>query len=142
MTAPRPAGSPARAWTATLAFFGDAAAVALFIGLGRRTHDTSGFAGYLTAVRPFLTALIVVWLALFVWQRYIARGGPDVDRVLRVFPAGLLVWSVTAAGGLALRAAGGGGLSGGFPYVTFGVLGVLLLGWRAAVALLRRRNSR
>ncbi len=143
---------PRRSWAATLTFLADAGAVALFIALGRRTHEESGLSGYADALRPFLMALLVVWLGVFLWQAFaMARTKDSTDalawreraarRLMAIWPTGVLVWVVTAAGGLALRAAGGGGLSGGFPYVTFGVLGALMLGWRLVAILIRRRRA-
>lgn len=143
---------PRRSWTATLAFLADAAAVALFVAAGRRTHEASGFSGFLDTLRPFLIALLIVWLGVFVWQAIaMARAAESTDaldwraraarRLVGLWPTGVLVWLVTAGGGLGLRAAGGGGLAGGFPYVTIGVLGMLLLGWRVVAMVVRRRRA-
>src|SRR5699024_12239864 len=60
------APAPRRSWTATFAFLADAGAVALFVAAGRRTHEESGLAGFSEALRPFLIALLVVWLVGFV----------------------------------------------------------------------------
>lgn len=144
------APAPRRSWKASLAFLADAGAVALFVALGRRTHEETGLAGYTQALRPFLIALLIVWLGVFIWQAFtMTRAAEPTDaldwraraasRLISLWPIGVIVWIVTAGGGLALRGAGGGGLSGGFPYVTFAVLGVLMLGWRLLVLLLRRR---
>lgn len=140
-----------RPWAASLSFLADAGAVALFVAAGRRTHEEAGLSGYLEALRPFLTALVIVWVAVFVWQAIAMSRAAEpsgaldwraraASRLISLWPTGVTVWIVTAGGGLALRAAGGGGLAGGFPYVTFAVLGALLLGWRLAVALIRRRR--
>jgi len=146
------APAPRRSWTASLAFLADAGAVALFVAAGRRTHEGSGLAGFSEALRPFLIALLVVWLGVFVWQAItMTRAAESTDaldwrgraarRLVSLWPTGVIVWIVTAGGGLALRGLGGGGLSGGFPYVTFAVLGALLLGWRLIAFLVRRRRG-
>lgn len=143
--------APRRRGVASLSFVADLAAVSVFVALGRRTHQQAGLAGFMGTLRPFLLALLIAWIAVFVRQAlavsrssepaaaldWRARGA---SRLLSLWPTGVFVWLVTAGGGLALRGLGGGGLSGGFPYVTAAVLGGLLLGWRLVVLLIRRRS--
>ncbi|MBZ2196238.1 DUF3054 domain-containing protein [Occultella gossypii] len=110
----------------------DVVAVLVFALAGRRTHHDDGvFAGLLGTAWPFGVALIVGWAIARAWRS-----------PLRLWPTGLIVWAVTVAGGLGLRALTGGGVSGAFPVVTAGVLAVLLIGWRAVATLLGRRPAR
>ncbi|WP_245867082.1 DUF3054 domain-containing protein [Serinibacter salmoneus] len=106
----------------------DTLAVLLFVLIGRDTHHDSGvLAGLLGTAWPFLLAATLGWAVTRAWRA-----------PARVWPTGVIVWAVTVLGGLALRGVTGGGLSGGFPLVTAIALAVLLLGWRAIVALATR----
>ena len=106
----------------------DLAAVLLFALVGMLTHDS---AGYLGIVWPFLVGLVVAWLIPAV------RAMP-----LLVWPSGVMIWGLTAGIGLALRAAVGDGLSGAFPWVTLGVLALLIIGWRVVLEVIERRRER
>ena len=53
-----------------------------------------------------------------------------------------MIWLFTVIIGLALRAVSGGGISGAFPWVTLGVLGLLLVGWRVIPEVVERRRER
>jgi hypothetical protein len=107
----------------------DVVAVLVFALAGRRTHHDDGvFAGLLGTAWPFGVALILGWAIARAWRS-----------PLRVWPIGVIVWGVTVAGGLGLRALTGAGVSGAFPLVTAVVLAVFLLGWRAVAVLLGRR---
>lgn len=145
----RPSTRPSeRRGFATFGMVADLASVSVFIALGRRTHAETGLAGYLDAARPFITALVVAWAIMMFWYA-MRRGQPDsrthASSALRgnraisgLWPAGVLVWVITAGGGLAVRASMGGGVTGGFPYVTFAVLGAFMLGWRVIAHFARR----
>jgi hypothetical protein len=52
------------------------------------------------------------------------------------------VWPTTTVVGMVLRVVGGQGTAVSFVVVTVVVLGAFLLGWRALVALGRRRRAR
>ncbi|UFU04028.1 DUF3054 domain-containing protein [Ruania suaedae] len=107
-------GVPSPAWSAGA----DVVAVLVFAIAGRGTHhDAAVITGALGTAWPFLAALIVGWVLAQAWRRPV-----------RPWPTGVVVWLVTAAGGLALRGLTGGGLSGAFPLVALVTLGVLLLG--------------
>lgn len=105
----------------------DAALVTLFVFLGQRTHDSAGLG---QSVAPFLVALLISWAITY--RQHIAD----------LWPTGVIVWVITAGGGLAIRAVTGGGVSGGFPYVTFGVLAGFLLGWRLLALPIRRARQK
>lgn len=112
--------------------FIDLVLVLVFVWLGRITHDSGGFTGYLGAAYPFVIALTAAWV-LLLWLTL----HPPTD----IWPAGLGIWFVTAAGGLGIRLFGGGTVTGGFPWVTFGVLFAFLIGWRLIFWLARRRTG-
>jgi uncharacterized membrane protein (GlpM family) len=110
----------------------DAAAVVLFVAVGRRSHDEGGNAAVeaLKVAAPFLIALVVGWLASRAWRR------PDH------LVTGVVVWIVTVALGLVLRRlVFDRGTATAFVIVATITLGVLLLGWRAVANRLKRRRG-
>lgn len=125
-----PAVRSAGPWIAGAA---DILLIVLFAALGRRTHESGmDLGGLLLTALPFLAA----WAVATALTR--PRG-----TWARVWPAGVVVWLVTVAGGLALRVALGDTAALSFQLVTVGVLGVFLLGRRAITALfLRWRRGR
>lgn len=131
---PRPTPSQHQSVALPVAIALDVVAVVVFIALGRKTHAETGLAGFLTTVWPFLAALGLGWIgvgAAHTWAGWVAT---------RVWPAGVVVWLTTTGAGLGIRALAGGGVSGGFPYVAMGVIGLLVLGWRAVAWLVWGRN--
>lgn len=110
----------------TVALVADVAAVLLFAAAGRRTHaHTEELLGLLGTAGPFLLGLAIAWVLARAWRR------PPALRT------GLVVWPVTVLVGLVVRAGFTGRLPLSFAVVVVSVLGVLLLGWRAAVAAAR-----
>lgn len=123
-----PVSAPAAARAAAL----DAAAVLVFVVVGRRNHEEgTALAGVVGTAWPFLVALALGWVAARAWR------APGAART------GVVVWAVTTALGLLLRAvAGGAAPPASFAVVTAVVLGVLLLGWRQVAAAVHRRAHR
>jgi hypothetical protein len=110
----------------------DVLLVGVFVLIGRRSHaESSALAGFVSTVWPFLAGLAVGWLVGRAWRR-----------PLRVWPEGVTGWLSTVAVGMVLRAVTGAGTALSFIVVATVVLGVFLLGWRAAVPVLPRRRSR
>lgn len=111
----------------------DVAFVVLFAASGRSQHgEAASIAGLWQTAWPFLAALALVWAAAVVWRRPAA--------VLR---SGLPVWIGTVALGMGLRVAfTDGGAALPFVLVASGALGLTLVGWRLAAALLRRSRRR
>jgi hypothetical protein len=106
----------------------DAIAVAVFVTIGRAAHHHGlTAAGLASTAWPFAAGLAVGWLMV------VRRGGDGVS--LR---AGLLVWLSTVAGGMLLRVVGGQGTAVAFIIVALAFLGLFVLGWRVALAALRR----
>lgn len=136
-SAPQAAGSSASARPtasgAVAAFLVDAVLVLLFVVIGRRSHaEGVDLSGVWQTGWPFLAALAAGWLVSLAWRRPLA-----------LWPTGVVVWVVTVAGGMALRAASGQGTDPAFIVVATVTLAVFLLGWRAIEALrARRRRAR
>jgi len=106
--------------------------LALALG-GRDAHNEgSSLLVVLRIAWPFLAALVVATVVT-AW-----RSLPPV----RIWPAGVTVWLMTYALGLALRGLSGRGLAPGFLVVSLLFLGVTMLGWRLAVWAWDRYRSR
>jgi hypothetical protein len=109
----------------------DVIGVLVFCAVGRRSHDEGlSVTGIATTAWPFLTGTLIGWLASRAWQRPTA-----------VVPTGVVVWLCTVAAGMLLRKASSAGVAASFVLVAASVTAVLLLGWRAAVALTVRHRS-
>lgn len=108
----------------------DLLCVLAFALVGMLTHG-SPLGEYFSTAWPFVVGLAVAWMA---------PGTRSLPLIL--WPTGVVVWVTTAVIGLLLRWVTGGGVSGAFPYVTAGVLAVLLLGWRVVPLVLERRRER
>jgi drug/metabolite transporter (DMT)-like permease len=109
----------------------DAVFVLVFAAIGRASHDENP-AGFLITAWPFLVALVV--------GHRIAALLPGRPRRPWALAWGAVVWVVTVAGGMLLRIASGDTAQVAFIVVATITLGVLLIGWRAAAALMRRRR--
>lgn len=121
---------PNRLWPVQLA--ADVVLIVLFAALGRDTHAHGvDPAGVLITASPFIAAALAGWAALRLWRRPVA-----------LWPHGILLWLITAGGGLAVRAMAGGGTAFSFQLVTFGVLGAFLLLPRLVASLVIRRRTR
>lgn len=107
----------------------DLVAVAAFAALGRRSHGEA-LAGTLAVAAPFAIGAALGWLAVRAWR------DPASLRT------GVAVWLGAAGAGLALRGAVfGRGLAPSFMVVAVVTLAVLIVGWRAGGALIRRRAA-
>ncbi len=124
--------------TASHAFLFDLTLIVLFVALGRRTHEASGLGGLVVALWPFVAALVIAWSSLGAHRILLARTPHSPEAWSQPWPAGVLIWLITAGGGLAIRGATGGSVTGGFPYVTFGMLLAGLVGWRVLAWLMAR----
>lgn len=114
------------------AFILDAVFVLVFAVIGRASHQEDA-AGFLVTAWPFLVALLVGHL--------VAALLPGRPRRPWSLAWGAVVWIVTVVGGMLLRVVSGDTAQVAFVIVATLVLGVLLVGWRAVAALLRRRSS-
>ncbi|MGA8360351.1 MAG: DUF3054 domain-containing protein [Candidatus Dormiibacterota bacterium] len=123
-----------RPWTArALAAGVDAVCLALFVALGRASHDiSSGIAWYVTVLWPFLVGWFVVALALRLYTS-------PLDR--RLMLAGTWVAGIALA--LGLRAAVTQRSTPiSFIIVTYIFIGVTTFGWRLVVQGLSRVRGR
>ncbi len=109
----------------------DALLLVLFAALGRRTHDEgSALGGTLTVAAPFLIGYAIAAVAL------------RLDRGPLAPARGTGIWALGVALGLALRGtAFDRGLAPAFVIVAVVATGVLLVGWRIAVAFATRRRE-
>ncbi len=98
--------------------------VILFVAIGRDTHDEpSTLGGLATTAAPLLVALAAGWLVARIWR--------DPEGLL----TGILVASVTLAGGMALRAlVFDEGTAAAFVVVATAFLGGSIIGWRLIAA--------
>jgi peptidoglycan/LPS O-acetylase OafA/YrhL len=105
----------------------DAALILVFAAIGRDAHQRGDvFTGVLVTAWPFLAGAALAWLSVRVRRRPLS------------IPAGLVVWLAAVAGGMVLRAITGQTVVVAFVIVALVSLGVLLVGYRALLALVRR----
>jgi Protein of unknown function (DUF3054) len=108
----------------------DVISVLVFCAVGRRSHDEGlNLPGIASTAWPFLSGTLVGWLLSRGWRRPTALA-----------PTGVTVWLSTVVVGMVLRKATGAGVAASFVVVASSVTAVLLLGWRLAAGLARRRN--
>lgn len=105
----------------------DAALILVFAAIGRDAHQRGDiFTGVLLTAWPFLAGAALARLSVRVRRRPLS------------IPAGLVVWLGAVAGGMILRAITGQTVVVAFVIVALVSLGVLLVGYRALLALVRR----
>ncbi len=107
-----------------LALGADLLAVVVFATVGRRSH-TEGVTvtGVVSTAWPFAVGTAAGWAASRGWRAPTS-----------VVATGVPVWVATVAGGMLLRRATGEGTAVSFVVVATVVLGLLVLGWRAAAS--------
>jgi len=111
-----------------IALLADIVCVIVFCTIGRRSHaEGLTVAGIAQTAWPFLTGAGVGWLLIRGWRT-----------PFTVIPTGVAVWLCTVVVGMLLRKATSAGVSTSFVVVASLATVVLLLGWRAGAALLRR----
>ena len=97
--------------------------IALFAAVGRRNHaEGLSIGGVIETAWPFLAGAAVGWLISRAWRRPTA-----------VVPTGITIWVCTVAVGMLLCKATSEGTAASFVTVATLTIGLLLLGWRAAV---------
>jgi hypothetical protein len=121
----------------------DIACVLVFVVIGRASHvKGEALAGIASTAWPFLGGLAAGWAAAAGLARRRAarpaRGRPG-PWPLAVRPAGIVIWLATVALGMILRVVSGQGTAAAFIVVALAFLGLFLLGWRLAWALVARR---
>jgi len=122
-----PAAPPSRA-SLGWAIVADVVAIGAFVVLGGNTHG--GSALHLVGVAvPYL----IGWFA--------AAAAFRLDRQPLSVTRALLVWPFGVACGLALRTVVVGALTRPLALVSFGTLGLLLVGWRLVAAIAARLGA-
>ena len=117
-----------RIWPALAA---DVICVLVFAIVGRSSHaESTDLLGVLRTAWPFLAGYLGGLLVARGWRGPLTR------------PVAVTVWLATVAVGMLLRLLSGAGVPLSFVVVTTVVLGVMLLGWRAVVSLVRRARLR
>ena len=114
--------------SSALAAVADILGVLLFSTVGRRSHaEGLTVAGIADTAWPFLVGAAAGWLLSRAWRRPTA-----------VAPTGVVVWLCTVAVGMLLRKATSAGVAVSFVIVATAATAVMLLGWRVALAAVRR----
>ncbi len=127
-----PAAKPALVRTALIAGLADAVFILVFAAIGRDAHQRADvLTGVFATAWPFLAGAAIGWLAVRAWRA-----------PFRIWPAGVAVWIGTVAGGMLLRAATGQTVVLAFIIVALISLAILLLGYRAVIALVVRVRRR
>jgi peptidoglycan/LPS O-acetylase OafA/YrhL len=99
----------------------DLCCVMAFVLIGRAGHsEGETIGGIATTAWPFLSGLLIGWVATRGWRRPAALVGTGVG-----------VWLVTVAVGMVLRVVSGQGIAVTFILVALAFLGLVMLGWRA-----------
>jgi hypothetical protein len=123
-----PDNTATRAAPASLAV--DIACVLVFCAIGRRSHaEGITLAGIAETAWPFLSGTAAGWLLSRGWRRPTA-----------LVPTGVTVWVATVIIGMLLRKASSQGVAASFVIVASLVTAVLLLGWRAFLAMRAARS--
>lgn len=107
----------------------DAFLILLFAAIGRDAHQRGEIVtGVLLTAWPFLAGAALAWLGARAWRRPLSMA------------SGVVIWLGTVAGGMILRAVTGQTVVVAFVIVALLSLGLFLVGYRALVALVRRRR--
>lgn len=121
---------PIRDHRALPALVADLASIVAFAALGRRNHaEGVSIGGVAETAWPFLSGAVVGWLLSRGWRRPTA-----------LVPTGITVWVCTVTVGMVLRKATSEGTAMTFVAVTTVFTASLLLGWRAVLNRVARRD--
>lgn len=104
--------------------------VTVFVAIGRWMHDEPVFSGLLSSAWPFWASFALAWGILFAVK----------ERPISLSSA-LVVWLITAFGGMALRVVTGIGAETSFIIVGTLFLCLFLCGWRVIANLIVRKRS-
>ncbi|MGW4245995.1 DUF3054 domain-containing protein [Nocardia sp. NPDC004722] len=119
----------------------DVVLVVFFCVLGRRSHDEATLGvGLLRTFWPFGTGLVLGWVIAVA----VVSGREGVSAARRFdgrawWPTGVILWLSTLVIGMLLRVASGQTIAFSFVVVAATFLALFLIGWRAAVQILRAR---
>ena len=114
------------------ALLADLACVLVFAAAGKSSHETSQSDWVVLAVVwPYALSVALAHAGLLLRGR----------RTRRVWPAGVVVLSVTYVLGTLLRVVSGRGIAWGFLVVAVLFLALTMLGWRVILSLVTRRRA-
>lgn len=117
---------------AAIALAFDAILVVVFAAIGRGSHARAAtIAGLFETAWPFLAGLAITWVVALVWRSPLA-----------IFRAGVPVWIGTVALGMLFRMLSGQGTALPFVIVATLTLALMLIGWRAIVAIVSKLRKR
>ncbi|UKA61100.1 DUF3054 domain-containing protein [Arthrobacter sp. FW306-04-A] len=123
-----PAAKATLVRTALVAVLVDAVLILVFAAIGRDAHQRADvLTGVFSTAWPFLAGAAIAWLCARIWRVPFA-----------IWPSGVAVWIGTVAGGMLLRAVTGQTVVLAFIIVALISLAILLLGYRAVIALVTR----
>ena len=132
MVVSMPAANPTLVRTALIAALIDAVLILVFAAIGRDAHQRADvLTGVFSTAWPFLAGAAIAWLSARIWRAPFAT-----------WPSGVAVWIGTVAGGMLLRAVTGQTVVLAFIIVALISLAILLLGYRAVIALVTRVRRR
>lgn len=118
--------------TALIAAFVDAILILVFAAIGRDAHQRADvLTGVFSTAWPFLAGAATAWLFARIWRAPFA-----------IWPSGVAIWIGTVAVGMLLRAISGQAVVLAFVIVALISLAILLLGYRAVIALMSRNRRR
>ena len=127
MTSPIHHQSPTGGRAIMAAALSDAVLILVFAAIGRDTHQRADVVtGVFLTAWPFLAGAALGWLAARAWRRPLS------------IQSGVAIWLGAVAGGMVLRAVTGQTVVLAFVIVALLSLGLVLLGYRALVALAGR----
>lgn len=129
-----PAAKATSVRTALIAAVVDVILILVFAAIGRDAHQRADvLTGVFSTAWPFLAGAAIAWLVARIWRTPFA-----------IWRSGVGVWIGTVAVGMLLRAVTGQTVVLPFIVVALISLAILLLGYRAAIALVGRvrRGSR
>lgn len=109
----------------------DVLCVVIFAAIGRGSHARAAtLSGLVETAWPFAAALAIMWAVTMAWKRPFAA-----------LTTGIPVWIGTVALGMVFRALVGQGTAVPFIIVATLTLLLVLVGWRLALALVRKISS-
>ncbi|MFH5877571.1 DUF3054 domain-containing protein [Arthrobacter sp. NA-172] len=127
-----PAAKISLARSAVIAALADAILILVFAAIGRDAHQRGEVVtGVFSTALPFLAGAAIAWVLTRAWRA-----------PFKTWPAGVAVWIGTVAVGMLLRAATGQTVVLAFIIVALISLAILLLGYRAVIALVTRVRRR
>ena len=110
----------------------DAAAILVFVAIGRSAHAHGGGArGLASTAWPFLAGALLGWIGARAWR--------DPGAIV---PGGVTIWLSCVALGMVLRVVAGQGTATAFVFVALAFLGLEFVGWRVLARVVTAQRGR